>query len=184
MLRASSLSALSLPATCFYVTIAPLDRLFTTLKSYSLRLWSPLESLKNPLICRYYFHRFLDAKWLPKRSQNHHKTEFKSRLESHSILISFWHPQWSPQTSKTAILLKQNKHFHKSTLCLLIIVLTPKSIPKHVQNHPKTTQKTIPKTHPKSTPKLIDFGLQMTSKMTTKILNKSTWGPPGATRDP
>ena len=58
----------------------------------------------------------------------------------------------------------------------MIIVLAPKTLPKHAQNHSKTTQQNIPKTHQKSTPKLTDFGIQMTPKMSTKILHKSTWG--------
>ena len=60
----------------------------------------------------------------------------------------------------------------------------PKPSPKHVQNHSKTIQKTIPKTHQKSTQSLIDFGLQMTPTMSTKIINKSTWGALWATWDP
>ena len=100
----ASLSASSLPVTCFYVVIGQLDEHFTLPKPYSLRLWSPLESLKNPSIIRYSFHRFLTPKSLSKRSQNHHKTEFQSSSESHSVFLSFWHPKWSPPTTKTAIL--------------------------------------------------------------------------------
>ena len=62
--------------------------------------------------------------------------------------------------------------------------MAPTSLPKHAPNHSKTTQKNIPKTHPKSTPNLKDFGFQMTSKMSTKIVHKSTWGALWATWDP
>ena len=75
-------------------------------------------------------------------------------------------------------------HFHKSSLCLLVIVLASTSLPKPAQNHTKTAQQNIPKTHPNSTPNLIDFEVQMTPKMSTKIINKSTWGALGTTWDP
>ena len=48
----------------------------------------------------------------------------------------------------------------------------------------KPLHKNIPKTNPNSTPNLTDFGFQMTPKMSTKIINKSTWGALWAKWDP
>ena len=49
----ASFSAFSLPATCFYVVIGPLDIHFTTPRVYPLRLGSPRESLKIPSIFQF-----------------------------------------------------------------------------------------------------------------------------------
>ena len=72
----------------------------------ALKLGSPREFLQHPSNFRYFVHRFLVPKWISKRIQNHHKTEFQSRSESHSVFLSLWHPKWNPQSTKTAILLK------------------------------------------------------------------------------
>jgi len=125
------------------------------------------------------FWRFWLPKWLPKWSRNHDKADFASSSASHSVFPSFWHPKWTPERLKAAILLRGNKHFHKSSLFLLLIVLAPKSRQKQFQNHSKTPPKSIPKTHRNSTSNFIDFGSEMTPHMRPEILKKST---PGALR--
>jgi len=58
---------------------------------------------------------------------------------------------------------------------------SPKTDPKPLQNPFNTS---IPKPHRKSTPKLIAFGLKMTPKMSSEIVQNSTrgalWGHTGA----
>ena len=133
---------------------------------------------------------FIDF-WSQNDSQNGPKNTIKPSCNpDRNPTLFFSHfgtPNGAHKPRKQQYYLGKNKHFHKSSLCLLIIVLAPTSFPKHAQNHSKTTQKNIPKTYPNLTPNLIYFGLQMTPKTSTKILHKSTWGhygPHGTLRNP